>query len=94
MWQLCHSQSSGHLSCGQFAAGHRNNILGHLNPFLACPGFLSHLQRTQAVFCLCLHTLLCPGDHWCLSPRLHQDSGHLCSWETWDSVCHWVLPCV
>lgn len=41
-----HSQSSGHLSCGQLAAGHRNNILGHLNPFLTFPDLSSRIPFT------------------------------------------------
>lgn len=43
MWQLGHSQSSGHLSCGQLASRIRNNILGHLNPFMAAPDLSSRI---------------------------------------------------
>lgn len=46
MWQLGHSQSSGHLSCGQLAARHRNNILGQLSPFLARPDLTSRIPFT------------------------------------------------
>lgn len=43
MWQLGHSQSSGHSSCGQLAAEHRNHILGQLNPILACQDLSSRI---------------------------------------------------
>lgn len=46
MWQLGHSQSSGQFRCGQLAARHRNNILGHLSPFLARPDLSSRIPFT------------------------------------------------
>lgn len=77
MWQLGHSQSSGHLSCGQLAARHRNNILGHLSPFLARPDLTSRIPFTPTK-----EPGYCPGHLLPVSPHPALPWGPLVSIST------------
>lgn len=104
MWQLAHSQSSGHLSCCQLAVRCRNNILGHLYTFLVHPDLSSRIPFRPTKEPGCVLPWASPA---CVSRPcsalgaagicLHayiRTKVRLCSWKALESVCYWVSLCV
>lgn len=102
MWQLGHSQSSGHLSCCQLAVRRRNNILGHLYTFLVHPDLSSRTPFRSTKEPGCVLPWASPA---CVSrPCSALGAAGIClhayirtkvrSWKASESVCYWVSLCI